>query len=269
MANTPVQAESTLRVIDHELTEILHAKVISGLDALRALAVALVLADHYLIMDHLFGTHPNLAGCQRDDLHRALRFPGHLDPSQRTRGNRNYFPERVLSQARLPHLPRFLLLLLVLTTVVALTFHEFYWRGALTSFFYMMDYGRAFHAGELPYLHMWISWSLAIEEKFNLLWPLLLILFIEKAVHHAAHDGSDHPRPVDLSCHSLPRAWRPVELCVLRVRYARGCAFGRMPACRYGGQQQDPPGLLPAAAAAMAQRAASAGPGMHSPVSPR
>src|ERR1700677_4494506 len=60
MANTPVRAESTLRVIDHELTEVLQAKVISGLDALRALAVSLVLADHYLVTDHLFHAHPQL-----------------------------------------------------------------------------------------------------------------------------------------------------------------------------------------------------------------
>ncbi len=179
MANTPVQAESTLRVIDHELTEILHAKVISGLDALRALAVALVLADHYLIMDHLFGTHPNLGwlGVMIFFVLSGFLITSILLREHEATGTislREFYRRRAFRI-----FPAFYCCW-VLTTVVALTFHEFYWRGALTSFFYMMDYGRAFHAGELPYLHMWISWSLAIEEKFYLLWPLLLILLLRK-----------------------------------------------------------------------------------------
>ena len=179
MANTPVQAESTLRVIDHELTEILHAKVISGLDALRALAVALVLADHYLIMDHLFGTHPNLGwlGVMIFFVLSGFLITSILLREHEATGSislRDFYRRRAFRI-----FPAFYCCWM-LTTVVALTFHEFYWRGALTSFFYMMDYGRAFHAGELPYLHMWISWSLAIEEKFYLLWPLLLILLLRK-----------------------------------------------------------------------------------------
>jgi hypothetical protein len=40
-----------------------------------------------------------------------------------------------------------------------------------------MDYGRALAPDNMQrYLHMWISWSLAVEEKFYLLWPLLLLL---------------------------------------------------------------------------------------------
>jgi peptidoglycan/LPS O-acetylase OafA/YrhL len=179
MANTPVQAESTLRVIDHELTGILHAKVISGLDALRALAVALVLADHYLIMDHLFHTHPNLGwlGVMIFFVLSGFLITSILLREHEATGSislRDFYRRRAFRI-----FPAFYCCWM-LTTVVALTFHEFYWRGALTSFFYMMDYGRAFHAGELPYLHMWISWSLAIEEKFYLLWPLLLILLLRK-----------------------------------------------------------------------------------------
>jgi peptidoglycan/LPS O-acetylase OafA/YrhL len=179
MANTPVQMESALRVIDHELTGILHAKVISGLDALRALAVALVLADHYLIMDHLFGTHPNLGwlGVMIFFVLSGFLITSILLREHQATGSislREFYRRRAFRI-----FPAFYCCW-ILTTVVALTFHEFYWRGALTSFFYMMDYGRAFHAGELPYLHMWISWSLAIEEKFYLLWPLLLILLLRK-----------------------------------------------------------------------------------------
>jgi peptidoglycan/LPS O-acetylase OafA/YrhL len=179
MANTPVPAEATLRVIDNELTEVLHARVVSGLDALRALAVSLVLADHYLIMDHLFGTHPNLGwlGVMIFFVLSGFLITSILLREHEATGSislREFYRRRAFRI-----FPAFYCCWM-LTTVVALTFHEFYWRGALTSFFYMMDYGRAFHAGELPYLHMWISWSLAIEEKFYLLWPLLLILLLRR-----------------------------------------------------------------------------------------
>jgi hypothetical protein len=49
---------TSLSAIDQRLKQILNTKVISGLDAVRALAVGLVLADHFLLTDHLFGFHP-------------------------------------------------------------------------------------------------------------------------------------------------------------------------------------------------------------------
>ena len=60
MAYPPVQAEAPLRRIDRDLAKVLQGRVISGLDALRALAVTLVLVDHYRVTDHLFHTHPEL-----------------------------------------------------------------------------------------------------------------------------------------------------------------------------------------------------------------
>ena len=86
---------------------------------------------------------------------------------------RNFYRRRVFRI-----FPAFYVCWLV-ATVVDVAFHEFNWKGALVSFFYMMDYGRAFHIGELAYTHMWISWSLAIEEKFYLLWPLLLLFLLK------------------------------------------------------------------------------------------
>jgi len=179
MANTPVRVESTLRVIDHELTEVLHAKVISGLDALRALAVALVLADHYLVLEHLFGTHLQLGalGVMIFFVLSGFLITSILLREHDATGSislREFYRRRAFRI-----FPAFYCCWL-LTTVVDLAVHEFHWQGALTSFFYMMDYGRAFHGAEPAYLHMWISWSLAIEEKFYLLWPLLLILLLRK-----------------------------------------------------------------------------------------
>src|SRR3984885_14864774 len=178
MPNTPVRAESTLRIIDHELTEVLHARVISGLDALRALAVTLVLADHYRVTDHLFRTHPELGwlGVMIFFVLSGFLITSILLREHAATGSislRDFYRRRAFRI-----FPAFYCCWMV-ATVVDLAFREFHWKGALTSFFYMMDYGRAFHAGELAYSHMWISWSLAIEEKFYLLWPLLLLFLLK------------------------------------------------------------------------------------------
>ena len=141
--------------------------------------MSLVLADHYLVTDHLFGDASPARLARSNDLLRAQRLPDHLDPSPRARGYGSHFPEEFYRRRAFRIFPAFYCCWIV-ATVVDLAFHEFYWKGALTSFFYMMDYGRAFHTGELAYLHMWISWSLAIEEKFYLLWPLLLIFLLRK-----------------------------------------------------------------------------------------
>jgi peptidoglycan/LPS O-acetylase OafA/YrhL len=53
-------------------------------------------------------------------------------------------------------------------------------RSALASFLYAMDYMRALSPTAQTSLHMWISWSLAIEEQFYLLWPALLLWLATK-----------------------------------------------------------------------------------------
>jgi peptidoglycan/LPS O-acetylase OafA/YrhL len=179
MTDAPVQAETPIRVIERELSNILGARVISGLDALRALAVSLVLVDHYQVTNHLFGKHPELGGLGvmiffvlSGFLITSILLREHNATS--TISLSNFYRRRAFRI-----FPAFYCCW-ILATVVDLTFHEFYWKGALTSFFYMMDYGRAFHGGELAYSHMWISWSLAIEEKFYLLWPLLLLFLLKR-----------------------------------------------------------------------------------------
>ena len=169
----------TLHAIDHELTTILHTRVIGGLDALRALAVTLVLADHYRVTDLLFHIHPELGwlGVMIFFVLSGFLITTILLREYEATGNislREFYRRRAFRI-----FPAFYCCW-ILATVVDLAFHEFYWRGALTSFFYMMDYGRALHGGEAAYSQMWISWSLAIEEKFYLLWPLLLLFMMKK-----------------------------------------------------------------------------------------
>jgi peptidoglycan/LPS O-acetylase OafA/YrhL len=69
----------------------------------------------------------------------------------------------------------------ILTTVVYCLGRDFHWQHAALSFFYLMDYGRGLAPESIqPWMHMWVSWSLAVEEKFYLLWPLLLLVLLKR-----------------------------------------------------------------------------------------
>ena len=171
----------SLSAIDQELGGALKAKVISGLDALRALAISLVLLDHYELLDHLWGGRHLYFGSLGVMIFFVLSgflITSMLLKEYRRSGSislRNFYRRRAYRI-----FPTFYVCWII-TTIVECLAHTYRWKTSVVSFFYLMDYGRAlFPLSERPYLHLWISWSLAIEEKFYLLWPLLLLLLLKR-----------------------------------------------------------------------------------------
>jgi peptidoglycan/LPS O-acetylase OafA/YrhL len=166
--------------IDLQLRRVLHLRVISGLDALRALAVGLVLIDHFLLTDHVLGLHlktGSLGVMIFFVLSGFLITAVLLKEYRRTGGISlsNFYRRRAYRI-----FPTFYCCW-ILTTIVDVLAHQMQWKNAAISFFYMMDYGRALAPENVqPWMHMWVSWSLAVEEKFYLLWPLLLLFLLRR-----------------------------------------------------------------------------------------
>jgi peptidoglycan/LPS O-acetylase OafA/YrhL len=171
---------TSLEEIERDLSVLLKARVISGLDALRALAVILVLIDHFLVIDHFWGIHFPLGPLGVTIffvLSGFLITSKLLTEHRKTGGIRlgNFYRRRAFRI-----FPTFYCCWL-LTMGFDYLIHRFDWRAGVISFFYMMDYGRAhFRESVLPHFPMWVTWSLAVEEKFYLLWPLLLLALLKR-----------------------------------------------------------------------------------------
>jgi peptidoglycan/LPS O-acetylase OafA/YrhL len=171
---------TSLQEIARDLNAFLHAKVISGLDALRALAVILVLADHLLATDYLFGIHPPLGplGVTIFFVLSGFLITSMLLTEHRKTGGidlRDFYRRRAYRI-----FPTFYCCWLLTMGFEYLTY-RLDWKSGLVSFFYLMDYGRALIPESVrPYLSMGISWSLGVEEKFYLLWPLLLLTLLKR-----------------------------------------------------------------------------------------
>ena len=173
------KTNNSLQEIDRDLSVFLKAKVISGLDAARALAVILVLVDHFLVFDHIWGIHYPLGplGVTIFFVLSGFLITSMLLTEHRKTAAinlRNFYRRRAFRI-----FPTFYCCWILTMGFDYLT-HRFDWRAAVISFFYMMDYGRAHFVGLLPQFPMWVSWSLAVEEKFYLLWPLLLLALLKR-----------------------------------------------------------------------------------------
>jgi peptidoglycan/LPS O-acetylase OafA/YrhL len=174
------QTRVSLQEIDQELKKTLNSKRISGLDALRALAVSLVFIDHFRVLDYFLGVRLELGwfGVMIFFVLSGFLITSMLLKEHSKTGRislSNFYRRRAYRI-----FPTFYCCW-ILTTVVQYLAHRFYWKTAAVSFFYLMDYGRALAPENMQqYLHMWISWSLAVEEKFYLLWPLLLLFLLKR-----------------------------------------------------------------------------------------
>jgi peptidoglycan/LPS O-acetylase OafA/YrhL len=192
---SPRQAHNPA-MVQQELGGFLKMKVINGLDAFRALAITLVLIDHFAVLDRIWPTHlyTGSLGVMIFFVLSGFLITSMLLKEYRKSGSislRNFYRRRAYRI-----FPTFYVCW-ILTTVVECLAHRYRWKTSVVSFFYMMDYGRALYPISMrPYLHLWISWSLAIEEKFYLLWPLLLLFLLRKRVS-----------PARALCFIIPGLW--------------------------------------------------------------
>jgi peptidoglycan/LPS O-acetylase OafA/YrhL len=149
-----------------------HAKVLPGVDAMRAAAVIMVVLYH---QDYI---SPGWLGVTLFFVLSGFLITRLLLEEVAKSGTislRTFYKRRSMRI-----FPAFYLCWAVTTVVMLLTHEPIVWKQAAESFFYLADYGRAFlPVDQPPAFHMGISWSLAIEEQFYLLWPLGLLWIIK------------------------------------------------------------------------------------------
>jgi peptidoglycan/LPS O-acetylase OafA/YrhL len=159
------------------LPAILRQPRMAGLDAIRAVAVLLVIINHLgldwigpvLVFDGSVGVEMFfvLSGF----LITWLLLGEHARHGRIALGA--FYQRRA---ARL--LPAFLAYLLVGMGLLALRGQPIPWGAAVSTLFYTTNYYQAFTGAATHYLSH--CWSLAVEEQFYLLWPFLLLVLLRR-----------------------------------------------------------------------------------------
>ncbi len=143
-------------------------KNIPGLDAMRAMAITLVILYHYR------APVSGALGVIVFFVLSGFLITGMLIKEIAKSGTisiGNFYRRRAYRI-----FPAFYVCWFVTMGLALLKHDSFSWKHAAESFFYLADYGRAFiPLREQMVYPMGISWSLAVEEQFYLLWPLALL----------------------------------------------------------------------------------------------
>lgn len=162
----------TARDRESTLHSALHQRNIPGLDAMRATAIIIVVLYHWNI------PVSGALGVIVFFVLSGFLITGVLIKEIKKSGNisiGNFYRRRAFRI-----FPAFYICWFV-TIGLSLWAHEAVnWKHAFESFFYLADYGRAFLPLKDQYTYpMGVSWSLAVEEQFYLLWPLALLWILK------------------------------------------------------------------------------------------
>lgn len=150
------------------LQSALKLKTIPGLDAVRAAAVSLAFLFHFWLLPSGAGE----VGVTMFFVLSGFLITRILLVEYAKTGTislRKFYRNRALRI-----LPTFYVCWLLETLLIAVHREHIRWWEPWASFFYLTDYARAI-AGPETIRHMGIAWSLAIEERFYLLWPAMLL----------------------------------------------------------------------------------------------
>jgi peptidoglycan/LPS O-acetylase OafA/YrhL len=153
----------------------MHSRTIPGLDAIRAAAVTMVVLYHqglpfsgalgvtlFFVLSGFLITTMLLKEFAR----------------MRTLSLRNFYRRR---SYRI--FPTFYVCWVITMLTMVARHQHIVWKQAFESFFYMADYGRAFlPVAQQVTFPVGISWSLAIEEKYYLIWPVVLLALLARSV---------------------------------------------------------------------------------------
>jgi peptidoglycan/LPS O-acetylase OafA/YrhL len=159
-----------------ELALAAHQPVIAGVDAMRALAIVMVLGFH------LFGVLSGALGVMIFFVLSGFLITSVLLKDIRRTGTisfKDFYRRRAFRI-----FPNFYAAWLLEFLVFHVNHQAIVKWQAATAFFYVSNYGRALLSlEEQGRYFMTISWSLAVEEQFYLLWPAALLLAMRYRKH--------------------------------------------------------------------------------------